>query len=93
MRLETYEIDAIKSSFLKIFGAGDIFLFGSRVDDALKGGDIDLYLKPDQTAGQREKRIDFLVELKSKIGEQKIDAVLAKTGSLIEKEALSKGIR
>jgi hypothetical protein len=40
MRLTHKEIESIKQVFLEIFGSGKIYLFGSRVDDTLKGGDI-----------------------------------------------------
>jgi hypothetical protein len=41
-----------------------------------------------------ERKIKFLIELKSKIGEQKIDVIIAKDSSrLIEQEALKKGIQ
>lgn len=43
MRLLNYEIDSIKKTFFEIFENGNIYLFGSRVDDSLKGGDIDLF--------------------------------------------------
>ena len=44
MRLSDKYINTIKKYFFDIFGEGDIYLFGSRVDDTKKGGDIDLYL-------------------------------------------------
>ena len=44
MRLSQRYIDVIKSRFKEFFNDGDIYLFGSRVDDNKKGGDIDLYL-------------------------------------------------
>jgi len=43
MRLTAKEIKAIVSTFESIFKEGKIYLFGSRTDDMLKGGDIDLY--------------------------------------------------
>lgn len=97
MRLTDYEIKSIKSAFLEAFGAGYIYLFGSRVDDQQKGGDIDLYVVPDQALSQDqmlEKKIDFLVRVKSLIGEQKIDVIIAvDKNRLIEQEALNKGIK
>jgi predicted nucleotidyltransferase len=45
MRLKKYEIEAIENTFLKKFIHGEVYLFGSRVDDNQKGGDIDLYIK------------------------------------------------
>ncbi len=44
MRLSSKYINVIKKYFHIFFGEGDIYLFGSRVDDDKKGGDIDLYL-------------------------------------------------
>ena len=94
MRLTPKEIEAIVSTFEEVFREGSIYLFGSRVDDRQKGGDIDLYIDSLSTENLIEKKIDFLVHLKEKIGEQKIDVVLSRdTHRLIEKEALSKGIQ
>ena len=45
MRLSRHMFDQIKKSFSEIFHDGSIYLFGSRVDDNLKGGDIDLYIE------------------------------------------------
>lgn len=36
MRLKDIEIEAIKTAFAEVFGEGQIYLFGSRVDDNLK---------------------------------------------------------
>lgn len=69
MRLNQFEIKSIKDSFKSAFIDGNIYLFGSRVDDNNKGGDIDLYIKTEDT--------DKLVKLKNLIGEQKKDVVLS----------------
>jgi len=76
VRLTEYEINAIQETFLDIFEKGEIFLFGSRVDDAKQGGDIDLYISTPYKNSLVKRKIDFLVKLKRKIGEQKIDVVL-----------------
>ncbi len=94
MRLSTNELNSIRRSFKKIFGDGCIYLFGSRVDDSQKGGDIDLFLVPVNRENIFEKKIRLLVELDMLIGEQKIDVVIAKDSSrLIEKEAIKNGIK
>ena len=49
MRLSEYELEAIKISFKKHFKSGEVYLFGSRLDDMKKGGDIDLYIKTNQS--------------------------------------------
>ncbi len=88
MRLKTYEIDAIKQSFQTVFEDGQIFLFGSRVDDSKKGGDIDLFIETDNKTNLFEKKIKFLAKIKKIIGEQKIDLVFNEDPNrLIEKEA------
>ena len=93
MRLSDKQQKAIKDSFIEVFKSGKIYLFGSRVDDKLKGGDIDLYLAPDISENLAKKRIDFLVKLKRAIGEQKIDVVISSdTSRAIEKEAIKNGI-
>ncbi|SMM99264.1 DNA polymerase, beta-like region [uncultured Candidatus Thioglobus sp.] len=45
MRLSNTEINAIKRCSAEFFPNSEVFLFGSRVDDDKKGGDIDLYIE------------------------------------------------
>ena len=75
MRLKQKEIKAIKEVASYIFRNPEIYLFGSRVDDNLKGGDIDLYIKLSYKPNLTDD-IKFLVKLKRIIGERKIDLVL-----------------
>jgi len=95
MRLNQFEINSIKQITSRVFGdSAKVFLFGSRVDDTLRGGDIDLYIQSEIIDNLNEKKIRFLIDLEKLIGEQKIDVILARdSGRLIEKEALSKGIQ
>jgi predicted nucleotidyltransferase len=97
LRLTQSEIEAIRCTYLDVFRNGSVYLFGSRVDDNQKGGDIDLYVVPENKLSSSqllEKKIDFLVQLKNRIGEQKIDVVIAREQNrLIEQEALRKGIK
>jgi len=92
MRLNEKYIQVIKKAFLEVFEKGEVYLFGSRVDDTKKGGDIDLYLivnKPNL-----KKKLKFLAKIKKELGEQKIDVVFQKdTNRLIEKEAIKWGKR
>ena len=96
MRLTPYETQAIRNGFTEVFNGGKIILFGSRVDDDQKGGDIDLYLVLDQDLQPMElqdKKLDFLVRIKKLIGDQKIDVVVARDPQrLIEQEALTTGV-
>jgi predicted nucleotidyltransferase len=85
MRLKEFEIEAIKKSFDEVFNKGEVILFGSRVDDNKRGGDIDLYIKAEYDF---EKKIKFLAKLKRRIGDRKIDVVFnINSNRLIEKEA------
>lgn len=96
MRLTVEEKETIKRVFHHVFGKGKVLLFGSRVDDTRKGGDIDLYLLPAgkmDGAGLFEKKIAFLTEIAMELGERKIDVVLPKDKNRpIEQEALQTGI-
>jgi predicted nucleotidyltransferase len=51
------------------------YLFGSRVDDSKRGGDIDLLILSDTL--KKDQRIDIRAELKKRLGQQKIDIVIA----------------
>ncbi len=96
MRLTSFEIKSIKESFLTVFKNGKIYLFGSRIDDDKKGGDIDLYIILNYIEKREiifDKKIEFLGILQNKIGEQKIDVVISKDKNrYIEIEALKTGI-
>ena len=78
MRLTARQREAIVETFLEVFGRGELRLFGSRVDDSKRGGDIDLYVRPLSLQNLAEKRITYLAKLKRRIGEQKIDLVIAR---------------
>ena len=95
MRLNNFEQDMIKKAFFETFNDGSIYLFGSRVDDTKRGGNIDLYLVPSKKFDdERNKKIKFSIKLDEYIGEQKIDIIMAKDKSrLIEQEALKYGVK
>ncbi len=94
MRLSKKYISVIKKYFNEFFQNGEIYLFGSRVFDDKKGGDIDLYLKVDSHINLFSKKIKFLSRVKRELGEQKIDIVFNQDSSrLIEQEALKWGIK
>lgn len=83
MRLTSTEQQALHDASLRWFGVPPR-LFGSRVDDARRGGDIDLYIEAEaslspQEAFQRETRM--AAELYRALGERKIDIVV-NTGRL-----------
>ena len=85
MRLSTDQIKAIRQAATAAFGQGtSVWLFGSRVDDSKKGGDIDLLVSPIshlesgaevQQQGFMQK-IKMLTLLERLLGERKVDIVV-----------------
>jgi len=96
MRLSEYEVDMIKKAFKETFKDGSIYLFGSRVDDSKRGGDIDLYIDLPYNIDideEYEKKSQFRLKLYKLIGEQKIDVVISRNKDRsLEKEILKTGV-
>ncbi len=93
MRLTQKQVKSIKTNFQSIFHDGIIYLFGSRVDDSKKGGDIDLYISTENKENISYKKIQFLAKLKREIGEQKIDIVFDNgENRLIDQKAKNEGV-
>lgn len=80
MRLNSKAVKAIKDTGKAVFGENaKIRLFGSRIDDHKKGGDIDLLIQCESDISRQEQyrlKIMFLVQLKKIIGDQKIDVII-----------------
>ena len=79
MRLNDQQRAAIRATVAETFGTqARVWLFGSRVDDAKRGGDIDLLIETDQVDADALARteISFLSKIQMKLGEQKIDVLL-----------------
>ncbi len=94
MRLNDKEQIAIIKNFNAIFMAGDIYLFGSRVDNNKKGGDIDLFIDTKDVDNLLSKKNQLLNAIKAEIGEQKIDIVISTDPSReIEKQARKTGVK
>lgn len=74
MRLTNKEIDTIKSSVLTLDAEAHVYLFGSRVDDAKRGGDIDLLIESNILTKQDLRKIRW--QFFDIFGEQKMDLVL-----------------
>ena len=75
MRLSDRERNAIVSAVHSYDAQAQVFLFGSRVDDAKKGGDIDLLIRSGSIGPDERRRIRR--SICDAIGEQKIDILLA----------------
>jgi hypothetical protein len=77
MRLTQFQVATINKLASKHFGQETtVYLYGSRTDDHKRGGDIDLFINNTNEAVLTiESKIRFLAELKSEIGDRKIDVV------------------
>ncbi len=74
MRISSSEYQFIKTYWQSNFPKSTIYLFGSRADDAKKGGDIDLLVLNDEKITLSQK-IKFLSNFMLQFGEQRIDLV------------------
>ena len=88
MRLKEKHREFIKDTAQHYFGEDvKIFLFGSRVNDELRGGDIDLYLETSSKENLLDRKLEMLVQLKNELGDQKIDLIV--NNFTIDKEIFS----
>ena len=81
MRLNIKQREIIEKITIRHFGKDvRVYLFGSRVLEEARGGDIDLYLEavPEEMVTVK-KKIAFIVDLKKDLGDQKIDVVFKST--------------
>jgi predicted nucleotidyltransferase len=91
LRLSKDEVEFIKNTINSILKS-EIYIFGSRLDDNKKGGDLDIYLIP-----KEKEDLSYKVGLIRMILEERllipVDIVIAKDKNReIEKEAL-KGVK
>ena len=79
MRLTVQHRNMIRTTVVENFGNGaEVWLFGSRVDEAKRREDIDLLIKTDQDDVDALTRTEiyFLSKIQMKLCEQKIDVLL-----------------
>ncbi|MGZ8257385.1 MAG: nucleotidyltransferase domain-containing protein [Gallionella sp.] len=94
MRLTPNEQANIKRIVAAIFGADAmLWLFGSRVDDAKRGGDVDLYVVPVNRDELYMKRVRCLGELERALL-YPVDLVVAEPDAArpIDRIALKTGV-
>ncbi len=80
MRLSVQDIKVIKKATKEIYGNSPIWLFGSRVDDNKKGGDIDLFIETKQKSSIDDK-IKFLRILENNGIDRKVDLIVKSSDS------------
>ena len=92
MRLESEEQSVISDTIYQADADAMIYLFGSRVDDAAKGGDIDLLVLSKKI--NLMKKLDILAQLHQNLGERKIDiAIYPDTTRPFPRMVMQEGIR
>ncbi|MGA8147211.1 MAG: hypothetical protein WB870_06480 [Gallionellaceae bacterium] len=97
MRLDEKTREIIKSEVASQFGAEAVVrLFGSRVDDIQRGGDIDLLIEPGQPLAHRiQAECRLAARLFIKLGGRKVNVLIKdplKPLLLIHEQALRNGI-
>lgn len=82
MRLSESERSAIRAAVARRFGPqARVLLFGSRVDDQRKGGDIDLLIEvPQGIADPLNEAVELEIDVMRALGERKIDVLLTYPG-------------
>ena len=89
MRLSLKEQQEIKKTLNEIFGDIKIYIFGSRLDDSKKGGDVDIFLQtfnPIKNIRAKRARAKMLLEEKLL---KPIDIIIEKDANkLIKKQAM-----
>lgn len=78
MRLTEIQRQTIKSAVTRVIGEESrVWLFGSRVDDTKRGGDIDLLIETERLVPSRTNVLCQLEgELAVRLGDRKIDVLL-----------------
>ena len=78
MRLTEAQRQSIKSAVTSVIGEESrVWLFGSRVDDAKRGGDIDLLIETDRVVPSRISALCRIEgALAARLGDRKIDVLL-----------------
>jgi predicted nucleotidyltransferase len=98
MRIQPNYQTTITEIAASVFGErASVWLFGSRLDDAAKGGDVDLLIKLESpTANKALLAARYNALLQMKLGLQKFDVLVidpSTTLKQIHQQALSEGVR
>lgn len=81
MRLTDEEVSAIKAAAAEAFGPTAVVrLFGSRVDDDLEGGDVDLHVEVDPEPDADDRLWKLRGALWSNLAYDKVDVLISRRG-------------
>ena len=97
MRLDDKTREIIKGEVASQLGVEAVVrLFGSRVDDTQRGGDIDLFIEPVQPLAHRiQAECRLAASLSIKLGGRKVDVLIRdflKPQQAIHEHALRQGV-
>jgi predicted nucleotidyltransferase len=83
MRLTERQIRIIKEEVRHLFGpVAQVWVFGSRVDDSARGGDIDLLIEADAEPDEAlDKELRLHTRLIRRLGDQHIGVIVHRTGA------------
>lgn len=78
MRLSNNQIEVIRRTVREVFGVeADVKLFGSRTNDDVRGGDIDLLVEmPTIVIEPERKTLQLVARLQLRLGDQPIDVLV-----------------
>ncbi|HXR08315.1 MAG TPA: nucleotidyltransferase domain-containing protein [Candidatus Acidoferrum sp.] len=82
MRLTASEISAIREEIVRLDPKAEVYLYGSRVDDTARGGDVDL-LVLSEILGFREV-MRLRLQILDRIGWQQLDLAVRRRDELNE---------
>jgi len=97
MRLTDHQRRVIREASCDIFGPNAVIkLFGSRIDDNLRGGDIDLLVESPLSIEQSGlKSAKLAARIQRRLGDRKIDVMCIEPDtilSLAHKSAIANGV-
>lgn len=97
MRLSEHQRSVIREAAAEVFGrAARVRLFGSRLDDAARGGDIDLLIEcPEEVDNAGLEAARLATRIQMPLGEQTIDVLTVWPGmaqSPAHRAALAEGV-
>ena len=82
MRLSTTELNALRSIIGALDPEGRVYLYGSRVDDTRRGGDIDVYLQASRPIDLKTRlRTQYRLELAC---DTRVDLLVKDPGQTIQ---------
>jgi predicted nucleotidyltransferase len=86
MRLTPQTREIIRTTTQEVFGAdARVRLFGSRIDDSLRGGDIDLLVElPCRLEDTQKRSLILAARLQMRLGDQPIDILVIDPDTVVQ---------